>query len=269
LKDSRFLISVITITLNAETHLRSCLESIVSQKSAEVELVVKDGGSKDGTKDILASYSSHIDILESRPDNGISDAFNQAVFLASGQYVLFVNADDWLEQDAIEKIIQVLRSRSRTQPDLICFGSQFWTGNKMVNRSLANPSYIGCEPSIHHSSCVIRRAAFENYGGFDTAYHYAMDYELLLRFIESGASFVNCKEYIANRRLGGTSYKNNLAAIRETKRARSIYYSGFTLHFWYYYSLLKNLMGRLLRSIGLGTLYRLYWNYTNKKWAKS
>ncbi len=266
-----FDLSVITIVLNGEKHIECAIKSLIEQKPDNVEYIVKDGTSTDGTLDLINKYRDSIDYIYSIKDSGISNAFNQAISKCNGHYLLFLNSDDWLEPDAIQIALSAIQNElnQEKQADLICFGTKFWNADTCVNKALSKPAEIINEPTIHHGSCLMKRQAFERFGLFDEAYRYAMDYELFLRFICKKASYISINKYIMNRRLGGISYKHNHAAIRETLKARKNYFKGFRLYKWYYYAILKNNIGRFLRLSGMGFIYKLYWRIRNKKWAES
>jgi len=258
------ILSIITIVLNGENHIEQTIKSVISQKISSVEFLIKDGLSTDNTHQIIEQYSHLIDKVIIQKDEGISQAFNQAIASASGDYILFVNADDWLEDNAIKLILSKINESKDKIVQVLTFGTSFWTINEKSNSAFSNPAEIIHGPSIHHSSTVFHKRAFTQYGLFKEEYKLAMDYELLLRFKQEGAIYENFKEIIANRRLGGLSYKNNKSAIKETFKARATYVSGLELYKWYYYAIVKNNLGRFLRWSRLGFLYKLYWRINNQ-----
>ena len=95
-QNTRPSLSIITVTYNAASTLEACIESILLHKGEDVEFLVIDGGSKDGTSEILSKYRKSIDVLVSEPDNGIYDAMNKGLDLATGDYIIFLGADDIL-----------------------------------------------------------------------------------------------------------------------------------------------------------------------------
>lgn len=260
------LLSIVTIVKNGEDNIDRTINAIVSQKSSETEYIVKDGFSDDQTIEILLNHTRDIDLLVIGRDQGISEAFNKAVSYARGRYLLFVNADDWICDNALEIITNSIKN-DHFGSDIYCFGCRFLKNGQEVNIALSNPEKIIHEPSIHHASCVIKKSTFEELGGFDINYRYAMDYAFFLDCFMNGVRFKSSPEIIANRSLGGLSYRNNLKGIRETMVARSKYFSGIELYRWYYYSVFKNLAGRTLRRFRLGSIYRAYWKFINKKWT--
>lgn len=90
------LVSIITVVFNGEKHLAEAINSVLCQSYDNIEYIVVDGGSTDGSLAIIKNYENYIDYAVSEPDAGISDAFNKGLQLATGDYCMFVNADDFL-----------------------------------------------------------------------------------------------------------------------------------------------------------------------------
>lgn len=104
-------ISIIIATYNAENTIKRCIDSIACQKSDEIELLVIDGDSKDKTVDILKSYGNIIDIFKSEPDKGVYDAWNKALRLATGEWIMFLGADDYFLSGAITFYLELLQKK--------------------------------------------------------------------------------------------------------------------------------------------------------------
>ena len=101
----RPLVTVVTVCFNAARTLAQCVDSVLTQTYPNVEYVVVDGSSDDGTVELLERYAEHIDYFVSEPDSGLYNAMNKGLALASGEYILFPNADDWYVADAIEQLV--------------------------------------------------------------------------------------------------------------------------------------------------------------------
>jgi len=101
------LITVITVVFNGVLSIRRTIESVLHQKSNNIEYIIVDGGSTDGTLDIIKEYAGKIDYLISEPDNGIYDAMNKGIRFSNGKYLLFLNAGDHLVAD-IDKLLDIL-----------------------------------------------------------------------------------------------------------------------------------------------------------------
>ena len=99
-------ISIITITFNSEKTLEETIESVLSQNYPNLEYLIIDGGSSDGTLEIVKRYKDKIDFVISEPDRGISDAFNKGIRYATGEIVGIINSDDLLLPDALHKVAE-------------------------------------------------------------------------------------------------------------------------------------------------------------------
>jgi glycosyltransferase involved in cell wall biosynthesis len=119
-------ISIIIATFNAAETLRECLDSIVTQLNDKIELILVDGGSKDTTNEIIESYGTFIDVHISEPDKGIYDAWNKGVKLSSGNWVMFIGADDLLLPNALATYLEAIENTSDiTSYDYICAHNEY------------------------------------------------------------------------------------------------------------------------------------------------
>ena len=118
-------ISIIIATYNAEKVLKRCLDSIVAQKTNDIEILIVDGDSTDSTMEIVQSYGSDIDYSLSEKDNGIYDAWNKALKVARGEWIMFLGADDYVLQDSVKVYLDFLKSRNHNHTDIICCRSLF------------------------------------------------------------------------------------------------------------------------------------------------
>ena len=114
------LVSVVTVVRNGVASFRRTAESVWSQTYPAVEYIVVDGGSTDGTRELIESLGDHIDLWISEPDDGISDAFNKGIALARGEVVGLINSDDWYEPDAVAAAVTALKRSELTSPSASC-----------------------------------------------------------------------------------------------------------------------------------------------------
>ena len=110
-------ISIITATYNAELVFEDLVNSIIPQKTNDIEFIVIDGGSKDNTLNIMKKYNSNIDYWISEQDNGIYDAWNKGIRVSTGEWIMFLGADDILHQNTISDYIKVI-NKNHTPPEL-------------------------------------------------------------------------------------------------------------------------------------------------------
>jgi len=264
------LISIITIVKNAENSIDRCIQSVINSKNDlpvhTLEYIVIDGNSKDGTKEIIDKYIlKGIDKFESADDNGISDAFNKGITRANGNWILFVNSDDWIVRKSLSHAKYHLEN-SLEKVTFLTGGVYLWENDIMITESYSRIENISRESCIHHAATFIRKKNILKETWFKTNYKLAMDYEFFLRLIVfKGHSIHLIPVIITNRSLAGISYSNNSLALKETKTIRSTYFSNSNTIIWYLFAVCKNYIGRLLKNnVFLNPAYRLFWIIWNK-----
>ena len=160
------VLSIITINLNNASGLRKTIESVVSQSSREFEYIVIDGGSTDGSIEVIKEFETRITYWVSEPDTGIYHAMNKGIRAAKGEYCQFLNSGDWLVNElVVEKILNGI-------PDCDIFiGNVITTrpdGKIRVSKALREISFMTFYRStLPHSSAYIRRSLFTKYGLYD------------------------------------------------------------------------------------------------------
>ena len=171
------LISVITVVYNGEMHLEQTINSIINQTYNNVEYIVIDGGSKDGTLDIIRKYDSAIDYWISEPDKGIADAMNKGISLATGEYIVFIHADDYFYSNkVINNAINIIDKES----NIIMFPVLF--GEKLVEIIPRKFNWwVNFKIPACHQGILCKLDLFRNIGDFDTQFKIDMDYDFLLR----------------------------------------------------------------------------------------
>ncbi len=211
-------ISIVIACFNARATLAAALDSLLAQSYPNVEIIVVDGASHDGTVELIQSYSDRISTWISEPDTGIYDAWNKGVRLAKGEWIGFLGADDVYLPNAL----QIYADYIGAHP-----GLEFVSGHVELFNELGKTRVIG-EPwhwarfrrfmCVAHVGSLHARNLFENHGHYDTAYRVCGDYELLLR-AGAGlrAGFVNT--IISRMKSGGVSGTNR-CALDETRRAK-------------------------------------------------
>ena len=198
------LISVITICYNSEACIEGTIRSVLAQDYPHIDYVIIDGGSKDRTLDIVARYRDRLGYFVSEPDEGISDAFNKGIAAAKGDLIVMINSDDILLPGALTSVARAYDG---------C--TDVYRGNVIVAN--ADTDYRGREvPSMRfplapltircaHQGTFITPDAYRRYGLYDKKFRYMMDYDLLTRFYQRGATFKYVDADIAEFRLGGVS----------------------------------------------------------------
>lgn len=202
------LVSIITVTFNAERHLAQSLDSSLAQTFSRIELIVVDGGSSDNTLDIIRQRESKIAYWRSEPDHGIYDAMNKGLQWAKGHFVIFKNADDWFLPDAIEKFAFCL---NQTHGDVFCGHSLSVVQEEPLVTApfYTNISRIGLVPGIDHRSCFIRREVHLK-SPFQLQYRLAADLDAFWRLKHMGARFIQMDHFVSYKRFGGASDGNHI-----------------------------------------------------------
>lgn len=211
------LISIITVVYNCAEYIEQTIQSVINQTYGNIEYVIVDGGSTDGTMDIIRKYEDDIDYWVSEPDGGIVKGMNKGVMLCTGEYIGMIHADDWYELDAVEKVAQ---SAAAGNCGVICGELQHWDGSRKGFLSASRPELLGRTMSIGHPTCFVKRGVYAENGLFRAEYRNAMDYELLLRLYVNGVPFRSIDAVLANMRQGGNSYRTWKACQRENFEAR-------------------------------------------------
>lgn len=214
------LITIITATYNAAKHLSATIQSIREQTYSNIEYIVVDGESGDGTVDILKANEDVIDYWISEPDSGIYEAWNKGVRLSSGDWIVFLGADDIYLDGATQAYVTLIYACRDNLPQYVSSRVNLTLGHKVLRtfgqqwnwqdfRKYMNVSHVG---SLHH------RLLFERYGMFDESYKICGDYEFLLRPGSNlRAAYLN--EITVNMSISGIS-SNNFQVFRETSRAK-------------------------------------------------
>ena len=207
-------VSIITVTFNSISVINDCLDSISSQEYDNIQHIVIDGASTDGTLSILESKNSQINILISKPDNGIYDAMNKGIKIATGDIIGFLNSDDFYPNNkVISKVVKEFEKDSfldACYSDLI-YVDQFNTSKtiRYVKSSKFQEGLFSkgwCPP---HPTFFVRRSVYKKFGNFDLSYKFASDVDLMMRFLEK---YKIKSKYIpevwVKMRMGGVTNKN-------------------------------------------------------------
>lgn len=214
------LVTIITATYNAAKYLPAAIQSIREQTYGNIEYIVVDGASTDGTVNVIKANEDVIDYWVSAPDKGIYDAWNKGVRLSSGDWIAFLGADDIYLKGAIQAYMTSIHARRDNLPQYVSSRVNLTSGSKVLRtigqqwnwkafRKYMNVAHVG---SLHH------RLLFEKYGLFDESYKICGDYEFLLRPGSNlRAAYLN--EITANMSVGGISGTNS-QAFKETARAK-------------------------------------------------
>lgn len=218
-------ISIVTVVYNCADTIRDCIESVLSQNYAEVEYIVIDGGSKDGTQEIVKEYEDRIAFFISEKDNGIYDAMNKGIRKATGEVVGILNADDFFyDSEVVTSIVNAFKKDSNLDATIadIVFVNE--NNSKVLRHYKANtwrPAKFAWGFMPPHPSFFCKKSLFDELGYYKTDYKIAADYELLIRFLLVNDIRYKYLPIITTRmRMGGVSTKNINSVLTLNKEIR-------------------------------------------------
>lgn len=215
-------ISIITVVRNGKDYIEQTIQSIVGQTYSNIEYIIIDGNSTDGTVDVIKEYHKSIHYWVSEKDKGIYDAMNKGVAAASGEWLLFINSDDYLATPvAIEEAVKYLKEATNQivygniiylyPSDMEVFYAPEWESVKYRFRNVA--MYLAHQATFHS------RKLF-NSEQFDTSFRIAGDYDFLLRHLKNHEA-THIPVTIAKMRAGGLSYSvSKIELFQETRRVQ-------------------------------------------------
>lgn len=180
-------VSIITIVLNQKDFIESCISSIHGQSYKNIEHIIIDGGSTDGTLDIIKNYNDKISKYVSEQDSGIYYAMNKGIALATGDIIGFLNADDFYSDSfVIQKVVETFKENSIES----CYADIQYVNRKDINKITRswksgtfdkNKFTKGWFPP--HPTFFVKKEIYEKYGTFNTDFKYSADVELMVRFL--------------------------------------------------------------------------------------
>lgn len=212
-------ISIVTVCLNSEKTLEKAMESVFSQNYQNLEYIVIDGGSRDGTLDIIHKYEDRLSFWCSSPDRGIYDAMNKGIDHSQGDIIAFLNSDDWYEGGAFNAVLGAFEC---TKADIVFGDYSYVTENGIIykNNKYFELSKMKIGRVICHQSMFFRRELFDIYGRFDLKYSIASDYAWTLNAYNHGVCFSYVSENICYFTRGGisTNDKTRHLCMEEIKK---------------------------------------------------
>jgi len=205
-------ITIITVCFNSEKYIEDCITSIVSQTYSNIEYIIVDGGSTDGTVDLIKKYEYGITKWISEKDKGIADAMNKGIRFATGDYILFIHSDDYLlNQTSISDAVKIMYFNADFNAFAILSGNRFKNIEKTSEKFSFN-FYL--KTKIMHQGCFCSRSVFDMLGLFDVHFKIAMDYDFFFRAYRHGCS-IRCFNFpISFMRDTGISSRKDWASLK-------------------------------------------------------
>jgi glycosyltransferase involved in cell wall biosynthesis len=218
---SKPLVSIITAVYNSERFLEKTIQSVISQTYENIEYIIIDGGSIDGSINIIKKYHGAIDYWISEPDKGIYEAFNKGVLVSKGDWVSFLGAGDMYYEKAIENYVDRIFESREKDLEYISSRNELISEEGKVLRIIGSQwqwKHFKRQMSVAHVGSLHHKRLFQKYGYFDPTYKISGDYELLLRAGENlRAGYID--EITTKILIGGVSH-NYKQALEEVMKAK-------------------------------------------------
>lgn len=207
-------VSIITVSLNSEATIRRTIESVINQTYNNIEYIIIDGGSTDGTLSIISEYSDRIDYFVSEKDSGIYEAFNKGIKASNGDIIGIINSDDWYSFEAVEQSVNEIEKSDAE----FCCSNAIMIEDEMIlgiNKSnlRINPWY-GCR--IIHPSVFVKKELYDEIGLFDEKYSIASDYKWMLEVMVNNRRLHYFDKETVYFRRGGVSTTLRFKTAYET-----------------------------------------------------
>ena len=219
-------ISVITVVYNGAATLERTIESVASQTYSNIEYVIVDGGSTDGTIDIINAHSGEITKWVSEKDEGIYDAMNKGIRMSEGDYLWFINSGDEIyEPETLERIFNIHNAPFYD----VYYGSTVMTdsaGNEIGSRRLKPPASLSWKDLrngmlVSHQSIIVSKKAAPVY---NTRYRFSADFEWCLLALKNADRVINTHQILSRFLDGGITKQNIAAGLRERFSIMSRYF---------------------------------------------
>lgn len=198
-------ISIITVVLDGVRTIERTIKSVLAQTYPNIEYIIIDGGSTDGTTSIIEKYSARIDYWISESDNGLYDAMNKGIAIASGELIGIVNSDDWLENNAVKIIFEAYKNNPECD---IFYGNLRWHYNGIQKikypLKLTKFNFFWRRIPIFHPATFVHRNMYSKYN-YSEKYKIASDLHLFWRAFLDGSRFQYIPNIISNQQAGGLS----------------------------------------------------------------
>jgi len=221
----RALISIVTCVYNNAAEIRGAVESVLNQRGVDIEYIVVDGASTDGTLEILQGYGSRIHKLVSAPDRGIYDGLNCGVGLASGDYVGFLHSDDlFTDERSLHRLFAPLDNLATEAWPAAIYGDLVYVDKQRPDRVIRywrsgpfNPRKLRDGWMPPHPSLYVRRDVMLTTGPFDIQLRIAADYRFMLQLFSQPLRFEYVPGVVVRMRTGGASNRSLKALLRKSR----------------------------------------------------
>lgn len=247
-------VSVITVVLNGAAHIQQTIDSVREQKGVSVEHIVIDGGSTDGTVDIVRSASSSIAYWKSEKDSGIADAMNKGIAQSRGTWLLFLQSDDHLICDhSLRDALSIAKRTRKDSSDILSFAINLAgkDDKQRVIRPRGFGPWMNVKCGILHQGALIKNELFSRIGSFDPQFRIAMDHDFFLRAYRRRASIGCFPSFpLSTMRDGGLGSRKDWRSLMyrfseersvQLKNADKLFHRVASMTFWSLYHVYRRI----------------------------
>lgn len=211
-------ISVITVCYNSVKTLEQTIKSVIAQNYDELEYIIIDGGSTDGTLDIIRKYNANITFWISESDHGLYDAMNKGLKVCTGEAVAFLNSDDWYDDNVLDRVNSFFEEND---VDIVS-GQTYSVRDGIIKKNVFardNDENVFFKLMYHHPALFVKKKLFEMTGNYDITYKIAADTDWIMRAYSDGAKILKVDDYFTFFRHGGLSSRNVYETLKEQYKA--------------------------------------------------
>ena len=252
------LVSIITVCFNSEKTIRRAIESVSKQSYENIEYIIIDGSSTDRTVNIISEYKDIISYFISEKDNGIAEAWNKGIKVATGEIIGILNSDDFYKLDTVNSVVNAFINNGIGNK--IIYGECRLfdeEGIKVTNKKKFDRTRISKGFGFVHTTCFLSHDIYKKVGLFSTKYKIAVDTDFLLRCVKEKVEFVQ-GEHIVYMALGGVSDKYAIRAFKEylnalfdhemiSSKKKHVLFTLYKAYYWFRPALKSKAVNILLR----------------------
>lgn len=201
--NASYKVSIITVVYNGAETIEHTIQSVLRQTYKNIEYIIIDGESTDGTQQIIEKYADYISCNISEKDDGLYYAMNKGIEKATGEIIGIINSDDWYADDAVESMVEFFHHNDVE----LAYGNILMVLENYEEKVYANMPLesIWYQMALPHPAVFVKKDLYDRMGGFNVKYRLAADYELMLRFYAKQAKFGYVDKVVAYFRKGGVS----------------------------------------------------------------
>lgn len=251
-------ISIITVVYNDVLHIKKTIKSVLNQTYSNIEYLIIDGGSTDGTLEIIKDYVSELSFFASEKDNGIYDAMNKGIKNATGEWLLFLNSGDVIyDSNTITNLNKLFES---CNADIVYGNISVISHELKVNFDIPARDISGLPDGMvmNHQACFIKRMLhLENL--YDLRFRIAADYYFFLKLFLENRRFLRVPLTISTISTGGLSDSNRIKTFKESLRVKNELKPGFGNYIYFFKQVFYAALIKLIKLlVSKNAFVRLY-----------